>query len=125
MGRLADALAPARLHTLLIEETDERIRQVNDSLTAASHTVLGCPFCEVLQHTDHDSGVTCLSCKGFLSEGLLKALRRVPDLPEILPTSSGTPRTAAPRRRDSSSSFPGSKPGVSVREDDNRLYGVA
>jgi hypothetical protein len=127
MRRLADALAPARLHTLLIVETDERIRQVDDPLTAASHTVLGCPFCEVHQHTDHNSGVTCLSCKGFLSEGLLQALRRVPDLPEILPRSSpGAPaRGASTRRRDASSSFSGSQPQVSVRDAENPLYGVA
>jgi hypothetical protein len=99
---------------------------MDDPLTVASHTVLGCPFCEVHQHTDHDSGVTCLSCKGFLSEGLLQALRRVPDLPEILPPSSGTPaRGASTRRRDASSSFSGSQPQVSARDADNRLYGVA
>jgi len=106
---------------------DERIRPVNDPLTATHHTTLGCPFCEVHPHTDHEGAVTCLSCKGFLSDGLLNALRRIPDLPEILPRSSSrTPaRGAAARRRDASSSFSGSQSQVPVRDAGNRLYGVA
>jgi hypothetical protein len=114
LRRLADALIPARLHTLLKEGAEEGIRQVDDSIAAATHASQSCPYCEVYEHADH--GAVCLSCRGFLSEGLLKALRRIPDLPEILPNSSpGMPaRGAAMARRDASSSLSGS-----------RLYGVA
>jgi hypothetical protein len=98
---------------------------VDNAIAAASPTSQGCPFCEVYDHADH--GAVCLSCRGFLSEGLLKALRRIPDLPEMLPRSSShTPaRGADIRRRDASSSFSGSQAGVPVRDAGNRLYGVA
>jgi hypothetical protein len=107
--RLADALAPARPHTLLMEGTDERIRQVNDSVTAASDTILGCPFCQVYEHTDRHDGARCLSCRGFLSEGLLKALRGIPGLPEIFlaPPADTPARGTDTGSRDSSSSFSG------------------
>jgi hypothetical protein len=124
MCRLADALAPARLHTLLNDGTEERIRQVDNSIGATSPIIQGCPFCEVYEHPNH--GAVCLSCRGFLSEGLLKALRRIPALPEILPTSSGTPaRAAGIGSRDVTLSFSGSQAGVPARDADNRLYGVA
>ena len=123
MRNLADALAPACLPTLLEERTEERKIQVDNSIATAAHASQGCPFCEVLEHTDH--GVYCLSCRGFLSEGLLKALCRIPDLPAILPTSSpGTPARGI-GRSDASSSLSGSRPRASVPNADHRLYGVA
>jgi hypothetical protein len=57
---------------------------VNDPLAVESHTTPGCPFCEVYGRTGHDGG-RCLSCRGFLSEGLLEALRRIPGVAEIFP----------------------------------------
>jgi hypothetical protein len=121
------AVAPAltRLHTLLEERTEERMIQVDNSIDAAAHASQGCPFCEVLEHSDH--GVYCLSCRGFLSEALLKALCRISDLPAILPTSSpGTSaRGAGMGRSDASSSLSGSRPRASVPNADHRLYGVA
>jgi hypothetical protein len=61
--------------------------QVKEPETAASRTAttLGCPFCGVYEHTGRHDGTGCLSCRGFLSEGLLQALCRVPRLHEIYP----------------------------------------
>jgi hypothetical protein len=121
---LADAPAPTRLHTVLEEGIDERIRQVDDSIGAAT-SIQHCPFCGVYEHTGHN--VCCLYCRGFLSEGLLKALRRLPDLPGILPSSSpGTHASGASIGRiDASSSSSASQSRVSVRDADDRVYGVA
>jgi hypothetical protein len=46
-----------------------------------------CLFCEVYEHAGHDSG-HCPSCKGFFSEGFLRALRRMTRLPDALPAST-------------------------------------
>ena len=124
IGRLADAPAPTRLHTVLEEGPNERIRQVDDSIddaTALQH----CPFCGVYEHTGHS--VCCLYCRGFLSEELLKALRRLPDLPGVLPSSSpGTHASAVGVGRiDASSGFSANQSRVSVRDADSRVYGVA
>jgi hypothetical protein len=104
--------------------TEVRIRQVDDSIDAAT-AIQHCPFCGVYEHTGHN--VCCLYCRGFLSEGLLKALRRLPDLPGVLPSSSpGTDaRGVGIGRIDASSSFSTSPSQVSVRDADNRVYGVA
>jgi hypothetical protein len=123
-GRLADAHAPTRLHTVLEEGSDERIKQVDDSIDGAT-AIQHCPFCGVYEHTGHN--VCCLYCRGFLSEELLEALRRLPDLPGILPSSSpGTHASGASIGRiDASSSISASQPRVSVRDADSRVYGVA
>jgi hypothetical protein len=67
---------------------------VHDNSTATeSHGPLRCPFCEVYEQAGHD----CPSCGGFFSEGFLKALRRMTELPAIFPPSLvGAP--AATRR---------------------------
>ena len=124
MGRLADATAPAPLHTVLEEGKDERKRQVDNSIDAAT-SIQHCPFCGAYEHIGHN--VCCLYCRGFLSEGLLKALRRLPDLPGVLPSSSpGThARAVSVGRIDASPVFSANQSRVSVRDDDNRVYGVA
>jgi hypothetical protein len=124
MGRLADAPAPTRLHTVMVEGSDERIKQVDDSIDGAT-AIQHCPFCGVYEHTGHN--VCCLYCRGFLSEGLLKALRRLPDLPGILPSSSpGTrARAVGVGRIDASSSYSASQSRVSAPDADDRVYGVA
>jgi hypothetical protein len=106
------------------KQQSERIRQVDDSIEAAT-AIQHCPFCEVYEHTGHN--VCCLYCRGFLSEGLLKALRRLPDLPGILPSSSpGThAKGAGIGRIDATSSFSASQSRVSVDDADSRVYGVA
>ncbi len=55
---------------------------MHDSITASSHSPR-CPFCEVGEHAGHDSA-RCLACEGFLSEGLLEALRRMTELPAVI-----------------------------------------
>ncbi len=55
---------------------------MHDSITASSHSPR-CPFCEVGEHAGHDSA-RCLACEGFFSEGLLEALRRMTELPDII-----------------------------------------
>jgi hypothetical protein len=98
--------------------------QVDNSIAAASSSIQNCPFCEVYEQLNH--GAVCLSCQGFLSDGLLEALRRIPDLPDILHTSSGTPaRSAGIVRRDNSLSFSGSQARGHEFDAGNRLYGVA
>src|SRR5919107_5725726 len=115
MGHLADAAAATRLHTVLEKGTEERIRRVDDSIEAAT-AIQHCPFCGVYEHIGHN--VCCLYCRGFLSEGLIKALRRLPDLPGILPSSSpGThARAASAGRIGASSGFSASQSRVSVRD---------
>ncbi len=54
------------------------MRQVQDWITAQPHS-LRCPFCMVYGYADHDSA-RCLFGEGFLSEGLLEALHRVPTI---------------------------------------------
>jgi hypothetical protein len=97
---------------------------VDDSKEAAI-AIQHCPFCGVYEDTGHN--VCCLYCRGFLSEGLLKALRRLPDLPEVLPSSSpGThERGVSVGRIDASSGFSANQSRVSVHEADDRVYGVA
>ena len=55
---------------------------MHDSITASSHSPR-CPFCEAGEHAGRDSA-RCLTCEGFLSEGLLEALRRMTELPAII-----------------------------------------
>ena len=62
---------------------------MHDSIAASSYSPR-CPFCEVGEHSGHDSA-RCLACKGFFSEGLLEALRRMvesPGSPRVLPTGA-------------------------------------
>jgi hypothetical protein len=68
---------------------------MHGSISAGNHSP-GCPFCEVYQHEhiEHDSA-RCPACSGFLSDGLLKALRRMTTLPDIL---GRQPASAATRR---------------------------
>ena len=124
MGLMADAPAPTSLHTVLEERTEERIRRVDDSIEAAT-AIQHCPFCGVYEHTGHN--VCCLYCSSFLSEELLKALRRLPDLPGILPSSlPGThERAVGVGRIDASSGFSANQSRVSVHDADRRVYGVA
>jgi hypothetical protein len=70
---------------------------VKEPVTAASRTniTLGCPFCGVYEDSYPHHGTGCLSCRGFLSEGLLQALCRVPRLHEIYTWPA--PRVAPPR----------------------------
>ena len=56
---------------------------MNEPVSAASRATLDCPFCGVYESTDRHNGSGCQSCRGFLSEGLLQALRRLPNLPEL------------------------------------------
>ena len=57
------------------------------SITDRPHS-LHCPFCGVYNHehtdnTDNNSAF-CLSCRGFFGERLLKALSKIPNLPDII-----------------------------------------
>jgi hypothetical protein len=57
--------------------------KTHDSITAGppSHR---CPFCGVDEPSGHDYSARCLFCGGFFSEGLLEALRRMSELPDII-----------------------------------------
>ena len=70
---------------------------MNEPVNAASRTniTLGCPLCGVYEHTGRHDGNGCLSCRGFLSEGLLQALCRVSRLHDIYP---GPAQVVAPPR---------------------------
>jgi hypothetical protein len=100
--------SPAYILSLLCTEgSDERVMQVKEPVTAASRTniTLGCPFCGVYEDSYPHHGTGCLSCRGFLSEGLLQALCRVPRLHEIYPelapvVAPPTPRLATTGRRE-------------------------
>ena len=72
-------------------------------VSATKDAAPGCPFCWVYQHSDpQESG--CLSCRGFLSEGLLEALRRLPNLSEVLgaPAYAALPATVPAIKIDAS-----------------------
>ncbi len=55
-----------------------------DSITTGDHS-LRCPLCEVyeLEPSGHDSA-RCSSCEGFLSGELLKTLRQITELPDVI-----------------------------------------
>ena len=96
------------LSLLFTEASDERVKHVKKPITSAPRTdiTLGCPFCGVYEDFDHQDGTGCLSCRGFLSEGLLQALCRVPGLHEIYPGPApvvAPPRLAATGRREHAS----------------------
>jgi hypothetical protein len=55
---------------------------MRDSIAASSHPHR-CPFCEVGEPAGRDSA-RCLACEGFFSEGLLEALRRMTELPDVI-----------------------------------------
>ena len=98
---------PAYILSLLCTEgSDERVKHVKEPITSAprANSTLGCPFCGVYEHAgDRHDGTGCLSCQGFLSEGLLQALCRVPGLHEIYPGPApvvAPPRLATTGRRE-------------------------
>jgi hypothetical protein len=66
---------------------------MHETMSAGPHSTC-CPFCEVYEHTGHDSP-GCPFCSGFFSKGLLKALRQITELPDII---SRQPASAATRR---------------------------
>jgi hypothetical protein len=72
---------------------------VKEPITPASRTniTLGCPFCGVYEHADRHDESGCLSCRGFLSEGLLQALCRVSRLHEIYTNTGPAPVVTPPR----------------------------
>jgi hypothetical protein len=94
------------LSLLCTDGSDERVIQVNKPVTSASRntsSALGCPFCGVYEHSGRHDESGCLSCRGFLSEGLLQALCRVSRLHEIYPGPAPVvtpPRLATTGRRE-------------------------
>jgi hypothetical protein len=66
---------------------------MHDSMTAESQS-LRCPLRGLYEHTGRDSAI-CLCCSGFLSDGLLEALRRITERPDIM---GWQPASAATRR---------------------------
>ena len=66
---------------------------MHDTMSAGPHSPT-CPFREVYEHTGHDSP-GCPFCSGFFSKGLLKALRQLTELPDII---SRQPASAATRK---------------------------
>jgi ribosomal protein L37AE/L43A len=57
---------------------------MHDSTTTGADP-LSCPFCEVyeLEPSGHDSA-RCSSCRGFLGRELLKTLRQITELPDVI-----------------------------------------
>jgi ribosomal protein L37AE/L43A len=55
-----------------------------DSITSRGHS-LRCPFCEIsdLEPSGHDAA-RCSCCGGSLSGELLKILRQITDLPDVI-----------------------------------------
>ncbi len=55
---------------------------MHDSITASPYSP-PLPLCEAGEHAGNDSA-RCLAFEGFISEGLLEALRRMTELPAII-----------------------------------------